>query len=62
MQREMSAIDYEQIMRLPEGKTCSDCRHFRWCDKFLGGNVATNTECDWAPSRFVEKTVARAED
>jgi hypothetical protein len=41
-------------MHLPEGMTCADCARFRFCDVFLGGNIAGNTECDWAPSRFIQ--------
>jgi hypothetical protein len=42
-------------MRLPEGMTCADCARFRFCNVFLGGNIATNRECDWAPSRFIQR-------
>lgn len=41
--------------RLPEGKTCSDCTHFKpRCSWYLnfGG---TETHCDFIPSRFLEK-------
>jgi hypothetical protein len=43
----------EPGMRLPEGKTCSDCARFRKCNDFLGGDIANNRVCDWAPSYFV---------
>jgi hypothetical protein len=42
-------------MDLPEGKTCSDCRHIGFCLQFLGEDVAGNTSCDWFPIRFVSK-------
>jgi len=29
-------------MDLPEGKTCSDCLHIRFCSRFIG-DVAANT-------------------
>jgi hypothetical protein len=40
-------------MDLPEGQTCAGCGHFHFCRKFLGEDIATNTECDWFPVRFV---------
>lgn len=39
-------------MRLPQGKTCGDCRHIRRC-KGIFGHVETDTYCDWSPSRAV---------
>lgn len=45
-------------MELPEGKTCNDCRHYRFCDDFIGLE-GSETRCDWAPARFLEK-VARS--
>lgn len=41
-------------MLLPEGKTCSDCAHYKQCVA-LFDCPATNTECDWAPSRFRQR-------
>ena len=41
-------------MALPEGATCSDCIHIRFCLGFLG-DVAKNTSCDWFPIRFVPR-------
>ena len=38
--------DYDAEMKLPEGKTCSDCRNFRFCKGFLGLK-GTETKCDW---------------
>ncbi len=43
-------------MDLPEGKTCADCQHIRFCTAFIG-DVAANTECDWFPVRFYPKGV-----
>lgn len=39
-------------MDLPEGRTCSDCIHIRFCTQFLG-DVSRNTSCDWYPIRFI---------
>lgn len=44
----MSAV---QTMKLPEGKTCADCAHFKRCVA-LFQCPSDNEECDWAPSRF----------
>jgi len=48
-------------MNLPEGQTCNDCGHFRFCSGFIG-DVSGNTTCDWFPIRFVPalKPTARA--
>jgi len=42
-------------MDLPEGKTCNDCMHVRFCLQFIGPGIAANTQCDWYPIRFVER-------
>lgn len=42
-------------MKLPEGKTAETCIHFYRCSKMFGCQ-AKNTSCDFAPSRYVEKT------
>lgn len=39
-------------MQLPPGKTCADCYHLKRCT-WLISVVASNTHCDWSPSRFV---------
>ena len=44
----------EDDMRLPKGKTCSDCRFYQSCVDFFGCEP-TNEGCDWSPSSFVEK-------
>jgi hypothetical protein len=36
---------------LPEGATCGDCVHIRRCGAMFG-HVATDTYCDWVPSKF----------
>lgn len=38
-------------MRLPVGVTCGDCVHIRRCT-LMFGHTATDTYCDWSPSRF----------
>jgi hypothetical protein len=38
-------------MKLPIGMTCGDCVHFKRC-VMLFDCPATNTSCDWSPSRF----------
>ena len=39
-------------MDLPAGETCSSCRNFGFCRKFIGEEIADNTTCDWYPIRF----------
>ena len=43
----------ELAMRLPEGKTCSDCVHVRRCVDALGCTKPERTSCDFYPNRFV---------
>lgn len=42
-------------MVLPDGKTCGDCVHWKRCSNLIDDLDLTNTECDFAPSRFREK-------
>lgn len=44
-------------MSLPEGKTCGDCGHERRCCGMFG-HIPADEVCDWAPSRFQEKSGA----
>lgn len=44
--------DYEAEMKLPEGKTCGDCRHIARC-LGLGCTWQARTSCDFHPSRFI---------
>ena len=44
--------DCDADMKLPAGRTCSDCAFFQKCKAFIG-IAGTETICDWAPSRFV---------
>ena len=46
----MSACD--SSMLLPDGMTCDDCRHVSRCLR-LGVTKRANTNCDFAPSRFL---------
>jgi hypothetical protein len=41
-------------MKLPVGKTCSDCRKWSQCKRIIGSLTGKETICDWAPSRFEE--------
>ena len=43
----------EPDMKLPVGKTRSDCRHYRRCE-WLISCAPEETACDWSPSRFRE--------
>jgi hypothetical protein len=42
-----------ESMRLPEGKTCGDCKHIDRCEAFGFTYSRENTWCDFGPSRFV---------
>lgn len=53
----VSDADAERAMNLPDGKTCTDCAHFRWCSWFIQAD-GTETACDWFPSRFREAAAA----
>jgi hypothetical protein len=48
--------NYEQDMKLPEGKTCDVCYAFRFC-KGIGCSWEGREECDYWPNRFKEKKV-----
>ena len=51
----MSATD--ESIKLPTGKTCADCLHCkRCCMLYIGSNGGKNTKCDFAPSKFSERT------
>jgi hypothetical protein len=41
-------------MRLPLGKTCGECSHHPRC-VVLFGCPESNVNCDWSPSRFVQR-------
>ncbi len=43
-----------QCMNLPEGKTCVDCKNFKWCQMAYGVK-AENTKCGFEPIRFRQK-------
>lgn len=47
-----------ESMNLPQGKTCADCKWFKPKCEWLISCPPTNTRCDWAPSRFVQKEPA----
>lgn len=48
-------MSYKDDMKLPKGKTCSDCINWSGCD-MLFGPIENNTECDFYPSRYFEDT------
>ncbi len=56
----MSDKELMESMELPKGMTCSDCAHWKFCQSFIGlkGNERT---CDWAPSRFYQRTLMQPE-
>jgi hypothetical protein len=40
-------------MKLPEGKTCRDCKWwFGLCSWLICSRTGDETECDWSPSKF----------
>jgi len=47
------AESIKESMRLPDNKTCSDCKYFIKCSN-LFGHAFDDTICDWCPSRFKE--------
>ena len=53
--RENAVLNYDPTdpdkMRLPVNVTCGDCTHIRRCT-LMFGHTATDTYCDWSPSRF----------
>ena len=50
----MKEPNYDQDMKLPEGKTCDLCFAFRFCNG-IGCTWAGRTECDYWPNRFMER-------
>lgn len=51
----MKPLNYDPAdpdkMRLPKGTSCGDCVHIRRCSAIYG-HTASDTYCDWSPSRF----------
>lgn len=45
-------------MKLPAGKTCADCVHFKRCLWLIGAQWVNDKSkrCDFSPSRFHEVT------
>lgn len=52
--------NYEAERRLPDGKTCADCRHGARCDALFGAVRRQFKSCDFWPSRFSAKCVEPA--
>jgi hypothetical protein len=42
-------------MELPPGKHCGECMHWGQSCSYYIQQPELAVECDWAPSRFVEK-------
>jgi hypothetical protein len=53
--------NYDQDMRLPDGKTCGDCAHSYRCTIFGFTPSLENARCDFWPSRFRLKVTARGD-
>lgn len=51
------ACTSDTCMKLPDGKTCGDCRHVERCVSMFG-HVPSDAYCDWFPRRFAEKPVS----
>ncbi len=47
--------DYAAERRLPEGKTCADCRFGPKCDGLFGAVRRGFTSCDFWPSKWFPK-------
>lgn len=43
--------------KLPPGKTCHDCVHFKPKCSWLIQAKPSNTVCDWSPSRLIPKVM-----
>lgn len=54
MQRRNVSGANEDPLKLPDGKTCSDCAHFKRCE-WLIQCKPESTSCDWLPIRFLER-------
>lgn len=52
--------NYTEDMKLPAGKTCSDCTHAARCEAF-GFSQAHETSCDFWPNRFKLRVVPGGE-
>lgn len=48
-------------MKLPPGMTCEDCAHFARCSGFGVIQQPQQTQCDWAPARFIFSTLRAIE-
>ena len=46
--------DNDEMMKLPEGKYCVDCRHFKRCSRLVGAEPDWGS-CDFYPRRFVDE-------
>lgn len=48
------------LMKLPDGKTCRDCRSFARC-QWLLAREGDEADCDFYPVRFTDSLLARTE-
>jgi len=46
----MSEPNYAEEMKLPDGKMCNDCRHFKRCRSFF--DCDGSKSCDFWPNVF----------
>lgn len=53
-------MNYDAAMRLPVGKTCSDCLHVKFCIG-IGCTKAESTSCDYYPNRFGEEPASKSD-
>lgn len=53
----MGEPNYDEDMKLPAGKTCSDCYAARFCVG-IGCTKPGSTKCDYWPNRFRERVRA----
>jgi hypothetical protein len=49
----MTEPDYEAERKLPDGKTCADCRHGPTCGALFGAVRQRFTYCDFWPSQYL---------
>ena len=42
-------------MKLPEGKSCADCKHGKRCDALFGAIRRGFVSCDFYPSRLAAR-------
>lgn len=48
-------------MKLPEGKTCSDCANYEDCRRLFLVSPSS-TVCDWSPSYFRQRETVSSDE